>query len=139
MDSAHAERAAKRHTNKVCEPIMTKPSERIVVFVTPAQKRAIAATADELGISVSELVRRAVLSFDATSEQVKAASIVDQASMRRAHPTRSTPRCGASRRTRSMRAALPPLAHCARSSEASGLANADANHALARCGEPRGA
>jgi hypothetical protein len=57
---------------------MNKPSERIVVFVSPAQKRAIAATAEELGISVSELMRRAVLSFGATSEQVKAASIVDR-------------------------------------------------------------
>ncbi|HEY3600170.1 MAG TPA: hypothetical protein VGL08_21980 [Paraburkholderia sp.] len=57
---------------------MNKPSERIVVFVSTAQKRAISATADELGISVSELMRRAVLSFGATSEQVKAASIVDR-------------------------------------------------------------
>ncbi len=55
-----------------------KPSERIVVFVTPAQKRAIASTAEGLGISVSELMRRAVLNFGATSEQVKAASIVDR-------------------------------------------------------------
>jgi hypothetical protein len=60
------------------EPTMNKPSERIVVFVTPAQKRAIASTAEGLGISVSELMRRAVLSFGATSEQVKAASIVDR-------------------------------------------------------------
>ncbi|MGF6721040.1 hypothetical protein P3T43_000381 [Paraburkholderia sp. GAS41] len=57
---------------------MNKPSERIVVFVTPAQKRAIAASAEQLGISVSELMRRAVLSFGATSEQVKAAGIVDR-------------------------------------------------------------
>jgi hypothetical protein len=69
---------------QVCEPIMTKPSERIVVFVTPAQKRAIAATADELRISVSELMRRAVLNFSATSEQVKAASIVDRLNVPRA-------------------------------------------------------
>ncbi len=57
---------------------MNNPSERIVVFVTPAQKRAIASTAEGLGISVSELMRRAVLNFGATSEQVKAASIVDR-------------------------------------------------------------
>jgi len=57
---------------------MNKPSERIVVFVTPAQKRAIAASAEKLGISVSELMRRAVLNFGATSEPVKAASIVDR-------------------------------------------------------------
>jgi hypothetical protein len=56
----------------------TKPSERIVVFVTPAQKLAITSTADGLAISVSELMRRAVLSFNATSEQVKAASLVDR-------------------------------------------------------------
>jgi hypothetical protein len=57
---------------------MNKPSERIVVFVTPAQKRAISATANELGISISELMRRAVIAFSATSDQVKAASIVDR-------------------------------------------------------------
>jgi len=57
---------------------MNKPSERIVVFVTPAQKRAISATADGLGISISELMRRAVIAFSATSDQVKAASIVDR-------------------------------------------------------------
>ena len=62
---------------------MNKPSERIVVFVTPAQKRAISATADELGISISELMRRAVIAFSATSDQVKAASIVDRLSATR--------------------------------------------------------
>ena len=58
--------------------IMNKPSERIVVFVTSAQKRAISATAEGLGISISELMRRAVIAFSATSDQVKAASIVDR-------------------------------------------------------------
>jgi hypothetical protein len=58
----------------------TKPSERIVVFVTPAQKLAISNTADSLGISVSELMRRAVLNFNATSEQIKVAGIVDRLS-----------------------------------------------------------
>lgn len=57
---------------------MNKPSERIVVFVTPAQKRAIAASAEQLGISVSELMRRAVLAYGGTADQVKAASIVDR-------------------------------------------------------------
>jgi hypothetical protein len=56
----------------------TKPSERIVVFVTPAQKLAISNTAASLGISASELMRRAVMSFDVTSEQVKVAGIVDR-------------------------------------------------------------
>lgn len=63
---------------KYASRLMNKPSERIVVFVSPAQKRAIATTAEELGISVSELMRRAVLNFGATSEQIKAASIVDR-------------------------------------------------------------
>jgi len=70
-------KSAHTHQN-AREPTMNKPSERIVVFVTPAQKRAITSTAEGLGISVSELMRRAVLSFGATSEQVKAASIVDR-------------------------------------------------------------
>jgi hypothetical protein len=63
---------------------MKKSSERLVVFVTPAQKRAIAATAQGMGISVSELLRRAVLAFDATGGQVRAARIVD--SMRAPQP-----------------------------------------------------
>ncbi|CAH2807302.1 MAG: hypothetical protein CBARDMAM_5303 [uncultured Caballeronia sp.] len=54
----------------------TKSSERIVVFVTPAQKLAITSTADGLG--VSELMRRVVLSFNATSEQVKVAGLVNR-------------------------------------------------------------
>jgi hypothetical protein len=77
-DGVRQKCAAIRPCQQVCEQIMNKPSERIVVFVTTAQKRAITATADNLGISVSELMRRAVLSFGATSEQVKAASIVDR-------------------------------------------------------------
>jgi hypothetical protein len=63
---------------------MKNSSERLVVFVTPAQKRAIANTAHELGISVSELLRRAVLAFDATADQVRAARIVDNWAARRA-------------------------------------------------------
>lgn len=63
---------------------MKKSSERLVVTVTPAQKRVIEITAQELGISVSELLRRAVLAFDATSEQVRAARIVDNWRTRRA-------------------------------------------------------
>jgi ribosomal protein L32E len=56
---------------------MKNRSERLVVFVTPAQKRAIATRAQEVGISVSELLRRAVLAFDVTAGQVRAARIVD--------------------------------------------------------------
>jgi hypothetical protein len=59
------------------EPTMKKSSERLVVFVTPAQKRAISTSAQAMGISVSELLRRAVLAYDATGEQVRAARILD--------------------------------------------------------------
>jgi len=140
-------RAAKRHAQQVCEPIMTKPSERIVVFVTPAQKRAIAAAAEQHGISVSELMRRAVLSFDATSEQVKAASIVDRlnaprapdaldAALRRvaSHTARDTARDtahdtahGTAHGSASERAALPAALRARASGEAQPLADASAN------------
>jgi hypothetical protein len=63
---------------------MNKSSERLIVFVTPAQKRAVSTAARDLGISVSELLRRAVLAFDATAEQVRAARIVDSWPMRQA-------------------------------------------------------
>ncbi|PQV46134.1 hypothetical protein [Paraburkholderia sp. BL21I4N1] len=86
---------------------MNKPSERIVVFVTTAQKRAIAATAENLGISVSELMRRAVLSFGATSEQVKAASIVDRLRAPRAPDALDAALQRVARGTRHARAALP--------------------------------
>ncbi|PMS34863.1 plasmid mobilization protein [Trinickia symbiotica] len=55
---------------------MKNSSERLVVFVTPAQKHAITARARELGVSVSELLRRALLAYDGTAEQVRAARIV---------------------------------------------------------------
>uniref|UniRef100_E1T9W9 Uncharacterized protein n=1 Tax=Burkholderia sp. (strain CCGE1003) TaxID=640512 RepID=E1T9W9_BURSG len=122
---------------------MTKPSERIVVFVTPAQKRAIAAAAEQHGISVSELMRRAVLSFDATSEQVKAASIVDRlnaprapdaldAALRRVanHTARDTAHDtahGTAHGSASERAALPAALRARGSGEAQPLADASAN------------
>jgi hypothetical protein len=61
-----------------------KASERLVISVTQAQKRAITTRAQELGISVSELLRRAILAFDATADQVRAARIVDTWAKRRA-------------------------------------------------------
>lgn len=57
---------------------MSQSSERLVFFVTPAQKRVLAARAERLGISLSELVRRAVLAFDETGEEVRAAGLVDR-------------------------------------------------------------
>jgi hypothetical protein len=59
---------------------MSPSTERLVVFVTPAQKRVLAARAARLGISLSELVRRAVLAFDDTGEEVRAAGLVDKLS-----------------------------------------------------------
>jgi len=108
---------------------MTKPSERIVVFVTPAQKRAIAATADQLGISVSELMRRAVLSFGATSEQVKAASIVDRLNAPRAPDALDAALRRVAHDTARERAALPAALRASVSGETNPLADAsvDAN------------
>jgi hypothetical protein len=88
---------------------MNKPSERIVVFVTPAQKRAITASAEELGISVSELMRRAVLSFGATSERVKAAGIVDRMRAPREPDALNEALERVARGTRDAQAALPSL------------------------------
>ena len=87
---------------------MNKPSERIVVFVSPAQKRAIAATAEGLGISVSELMRRAVLNFGATSEQVKAASIVDRLRAPREPDALNAALQRVARSAKANREALPP-------------------------------
>ncbi|CAN7331023.1 hypothetical protein LJR230_001714 [Trinickia sp. LjRoot230] len=56
---------------------MNSNRERIVVFVSAAQKRALATRAQSMGISVSELVRRAVLAFDETAGDVRAAQIID--------------------------------------------------------------
>lgn len=60
------------------ESTMSQNSERLVVFVTPAQKRVLAARAARMGISLSELVRRAVLAFDDTGQEVRAAGLVDR-------------------------------------------------------------
>ncbi|MFM0741505.1 hypothetical protein PQQ51_30075 [Paraburkholderia xenovorans] len=109
---------------------MNKPSERIVVFVTTAQKRAIAATAENLGISVSELMRRAVLSFGATSEQVKAASIVDRLRAPRAPDALDAALQRVARGTRHARAAQPPLLQTR--DEAENPASTDNHSAAAR-------
>jgi hypothetical protein len=118
---------------------MNKPSERIVVFVTPAQKRAISATADELGISISELMRRAVIAFSATSDQVKAASIVDrlnaprqpdalaQVLQKAAKPLRGS-RAGA---TRPQAGSATPLAETAAAADDNTAVHEEAAHAAA--------
>ncbi|WP_454871993.1 hypothetical protein [Paraburkholderia xenovorans] len=119
---------------------MNKPSERIVVFVTTAQKRAITATAENLGISVSELMRRAVLSFGATSEQVKAASIVDRLRAPRAPDALDAALQRVARGTRHARAALPPALQThgeAATGEATDSAAAAAASTPAAAGLPR--
>lgn len=108
---------------------MNKPSERIVVFVTTAQKRAITATAENLGISVSELMRRAVLSFGATSEQVKAASIVDRLRAPRAPDALNAALQRVARGTRHARAALPAALQPRDDSEADAHASLSADDA----------
>ncbi|MBB5442266.1 MULTISPECIES: hypothetical protein [unclassified Paraburkholderia] len=125
---------------------MSKPSERIVVFVTTAQKRAITATAEDLGISVSELMRRAVLSFGATSEQVKAASIVDRLRAPRAPDPLNAALQRVARGTRYARAALPVAlqAHekdaaapaAAAASAAAGAAGAVDSPSMQQAGRP---
>ncbi|HZZ01373.1 hypothetical protein [Paraburkholderia sp.] len=118
---------------------MNKPSERIVVFVTTAQKRAIAATAEDLGISVSELMRRAVLSFGATSEQVKAASIVDRLNAPRAPDALDAALQRVARGTRHARAALPAAPQTHGNNESGAPAeSAAASHANELLGTPAG-
>jgi hypothetical protein len=111
---------------------MNKPSERIVVFVSTAQKRAITSTAENLGISVSELMRRAVLSFGATSEQVKAASIVDRLRAPRAPDALDAALQRVARRTPQARAALPPALQTRVDGATGGSAHGDAGSAAAR-------
>ncbi|NPT44509.1 hypothetical protein GNZ12_24990 [Paraburkholderia sp. 1N] len=119
---------------------MNKPSERIVVFVTTAQKRAIASTAENLGISVSELMRRAVLSFGATSEQVKAASIVDRLHAPRAPDALDAALQRVARGTRHARAALPPALQTHGDNESAAPAQgAAASQAEELLGTPAGA
>lgn len=118
---------------------MNKPSERIVVFVTTAQKRAIAATAENLGISVSELMRRAVLSFGATSEQVKAASIVDRLRAPRAPDALDAALQRVARGTRHARAALPATLQTRGGNDSAASAESPAaSHADDLLGPPAG-
>ena len=46
-------------------------TDRLTLLIAPADKAAIAARADELGLSVSELVRRATASYDPVEEALK--------------------------------------------------------------------
>lgn len=118
---------------------MNKPSERIVVFVSPAQKRAIAAIAENLGISVSELMRRAVLSFGATSEQVKAAGIVDRLRAPRAPDALDAALQRVAHGTRNARAALDAAQPTRRGNESAAPADAAAtSHADELLGTPAG-
>lgn len=58
---------------------MAGATERIVVQVTPIQKRAIASTAERLGLPVSELMRRAAQTFTpATDDEQDILALVDR-------------------------------------------------------------
>ena len=48
---------------------MAAATKRIVVRVTPAQKRAIASTAKRLGLNVSELMRQAAQGFTPSDDE----------------------------------------------------------------------
>jgi hypothetical protein len=48
---------------------MAAATERIVVQVTPVQKRAIASTAKRLGLNVSELMRQAAQGFTPSDDE----------------------------------------------------------------------
>jgi hypothetical protein len=136
-DDVRQTHALNRQCQQVCEPTMNKPSERIVVFVTAAQKRAIAATAENLGISVSELMRRAVLSFGATSEQVKAASIVDRLRAPRAPDALDAALQRVAHGTRHAPAALPAALQKRDNNEsAASTEGAGATHANELLGTP---
>jgi phosphate uptake regulator len=55
---------------------MAAASERIVVQVTPLEKRAIVNTAKRLGLNVSELVRQAAQGFTPPSDEKEMEQLV---------------------------------------------------------------
>jgi post-segregation antitoxin (ccd killing protein) len=57
---------------------MAAASERIVVQVTPLQKRAIVSTAKRLGLNVSELVRQAAQGFTPSSDEAEMDRLVER-------------------------------------------------------------
>lgn len=57
---------------------MGTATERIVVQVTPTQKKAISSTAKRLGLNVSELMRQAVQSFQPKSDEGDLDALIDR-------------------------------------------------------------
>ncbi|MGN6653578.1 hypothetical protein [Trinickia sp.] len=115
-------------------------SERLVVFVTPAQKRVLAARAERMGISLSELVRRAVLAFDETGQEVRAAGLIDRLGAASEASLRDPLRRLAQAAPREHERGLPVAssgAAAARAEAADDKADHEANHKAARaCGSP---
>ena len=55
---------------------MATATERIVVQVTPVEKRAIASTAKRLGLNVSELMRQAAQGFTPSEDEQEINSLI---------------------------------------------------------------
>ncbi|HYU79242.1 MAG TPA: ribbon-helix-helix protein, CopG family [Vicinamibacterales bacterium] len=53
--------------------------ERIVVQATPREKKAITAKAKRLGLSISELMRRAATAYNTTEAEAELGSLADAA------------------------------------------------------------
>lgn len=57
---------------------MAVATERIVVQVTPTQKKAISSTAKRLGLNVSELMRQAAQGFQPKSDDVDLDALIER-------------------------------------------------------------
>jgi hypothetical protein len=57
---------------------MAAATERIVVQVTPSQKRAIGSTAKRLGLNVSELIRQAAERFTPAEDEQEVYALIDR-------------------------------------------------------------
>jgi phosphate uptake regulator len=60
---------------------MAVATERIVVQVTPAQKKAINSTAKRLGLNVSELMRQAVKGFQTKSDNDDLEALIERVNL----------------------------------------------------------
>jgi hypothetical protein len=59
---------------------MAAATERIVVKVTPTQKKAISATALRLGLKVSELMRQSAQGFQQNSDEAVIGALLERVS-----------------------------------------------------------
>ncbi|MGN6390253.1 MAG: plasmid mobilization protein [Burkholderiaceae bacterium] len=60
---------------------MATATERIVVQVTPTQKKAIASTAKRLGLNVSELMRQAAQGFQPKSDDNDIDALIERVNL----------------------------------------------------------